>query len=120
MDTCKYQTALRAQVPRVKCSECGVKTARVPWAGPSSRYTYEESVIGWIKEASLLAISRQMGLGWKALAGIVQRGLARKKEQVVANICVDEVAYKKGHKDFTVVSDADTATVSALGVIKRC
>ncbi len=122
LDTCKYQTALRAQVPRVKCSECGVKTARVPWAGPSSRYTYdfEESVIGWIKEASILAISRQMGLGWKAIAGIVhravQRGLARKKEQVVANICVDEVAYKKGHKYFTVVSDADTATVLYVGI----
>ncbi len=120
LDTCNYQTALRAQVPRVKCSECGVKTARVPWAGPSSRYTYEESVIGWIKEASILAISRQMGLGWKAIAGIVhravQRGLARKKEQVVANICVDEVAYKKGHKYFTVVSDADTATVLYVGI----
>ncbi len=83
-------------------------------------YDFEESVIGWIKEASILAISRQMGLGWKAIAGIVhravQRGLARKKEQVVANICVDEVAYKKGHKYFTVASDADTATVLYVGI----
>ncbi len=88
--------------------------------GPEFSVYFEESVTGWIKEASILAISRQMGLGWKAIAGIVHRGLARKKEQVIANICVDEVAYKKGHKYFTVVSDADTATVSALGVIKRC
>ncbi len=50
-----------------------------------------------------MAISREMELGWKAIGGIVHdkyNVTDRKKEQVVANICVDEVAFKRGHKYF--------------------
>ena len=109
-----------AQIPRIRCSEHGVKTVRVPWADPSSRFThdFEAFVIGWAKEASILAISRQLNLGWKAINRIIQRaverGLARRTEQVVANVCVDR--YKKGHKHLTIVSDADTGTVLYVGI----
>ncbi len=122
LDTCKYQTILVARVPRIKCSEHGVKTVQVCWADTSSRYTYdfEEYVIGWVKEASILAMSRQLGIGWKGIAGIIRRavmrGLARRKEQVVANICVDEVSYRKRHKYLTIVSNADTGTVLYVGI----
>ncbi len=72
LDTCTYQTIL---VPRIQCLEHGVKTVWVLWADASSRYThdFEEYVIGWAKEASLLAISRQLGIGWKGIAGIQRR-----------------------------------------------
>ncbi|MYJ45361.1 MAG: ISL3 family transposase, partial [Rhodothermaceae bacterium] len=116
----KYQTMIVAQVPRIRCSKHGVKTVRVPWADPSSRFThdFEAFVIGWAKEASILAISRQLDLGWKAINRIIQRaverGLARRTERVVANICVDR--YKKGHKYLTIVSDADTGTVLYVGI----
>ncbi len=122
LDTCKYQTILVARIPRIQCSEHGVKTVRVPWADASSRYThdFEEYVIGWAKEASLLAISRQLGIGWKGIAGIqrraVERGKARRKEEVVANLCVDEVAYRRGHTYLTVVSNADTGKVLYVGL----
>ncbi|MCY4204115.1 MAG: hypothetical protein OXE92_00125 [Bacteroidetes bacterium] len=76
-------------------------------------------MIGWVKEAIILAISRQLGIGWKGIASIIRRavmrGLARRKEQVVANICVDEVSYRKGHKYLTIVSNADTGTVLYVG-----
>ncbi len=100
----------------------GVKTVRVPWADPSSRYTYnfEVYVIGWAKEASILAVSRQLGIGWKAIYGIlhraVERGLDRRIDRVVQGICVDEVSCKKRHKYLTIVSDAAMGTVLYVGV----
>ena len=122
LDTCTYQTILVARVPRIKCSAHGVKTVRVPWADPSSRYThdFEAYVIGWAKEASILAVSRQLGIGWKAIYGIlhraVERGLDRRIDRVVQDICVGEVSYKKRHKYLTIVSDAATGTVFYVGV----
>ena len=122
LDTCMYQTILVARLPRIKCSEHGVKTARVPWADPSSRYTHalEAFVIGWAKEASISAVSRQLELGWKAINRIihraVERGLDRRIDRVVESICVDEVSYEKRHKYLTIVSDADTGTVLYVGI----
>ena len=39
LDTMQFKTEIRAAVPRSKCSECGVKTIAVPWAGKHSRFT---------------------------------------------------------------------------------
>ncbi len=45
----------------------------------------------------------------------VLRGRARKKEELIAHLCVDETSYKKGHNYITVVSNPDTATVLYVG-----
>ncbi|MDE2644603.1 MAG: transposase [Bacteroidota bacterium] len=122
MDTCTYPAIHVAQVPRIQCSEHGVKTVRVPWADLGSRYThgFEEDVIGWSKEASILAVSRQLGIGWKGIAGIIHRavgrGLERRIERVVANVYVDDVSDSKGYKYHTIVSGADTGTVLYEGI----
>src|SRR5690606_18506829 len=39
LDSCQFETHLRARLPRVKCNEHGVRQARVPWAEPKSRFT---------------------------------------------------------------------------------
>ena len=64
LDTCQYKTIRVADVPRVECPEHGVLTAKVPWAEPGSGFTalFEALVIDWLKEASTLAVSRQMKL----------------------------------------------------------
>ena len=66
------------------------------------------------------AFWRYPGIGWKAINGIirraVKRGLVRKIDGVVENICVDEVSYKKRHQYLTIVSDADTGTVLYVGI----
>ncbi len=92
LDTCKYRTELTVQVPRVHCPEHGVRTILVPWALPSSRFTrdFEDDVLGWLQEASILAVSRQLGVGWKAISRImgraVERGLEHRESQMVAHI----------------------------------
>ncbi|MEJ1398948.1 MAG: ISL3 family transposase, partial [Candidatus Sedimenticola sp. (ex Thyasira tokunagai)] len=125
LDTCQYKTILVADVPRVECKEHGVVTVSVPWAEPGSGFTamFEALVIDWLKEASISAVSRLMGLSWNAIDGIMQRavkrGLARREEINPTRIGVDETAFKKRHDYVTIVSDQDTGTVLHVGVDRK-
>ena len=49
LDTCEYQTAIVAQVPRIQCEKHGVRQVRVPWGEPGSRHTkaIEAFAVGW-------------------------------------------------------------------------
>jgi len=85
LDTCQFRTLLVADVPRVSCKENGVHTIAVPWAEPGIGFTalFEALVIDWLQEAPIKAVFRQLGLGWKAVDGVMQRavhrGLARRE-----------------------------------------
>ena len=87
LDTCQLETRLVADVPRTSCPAHGVLTMQVPWAGGSSRFTvlFEALVIDWLKETTVAAVARQLGLSWNAIAGIqrraVARGLARREHR---------------------------------------
>ena len=117
LDTCQFRTILVADVPRIKCPEHGVVTVGVPWSEPGSGFTalFEALVIDWLKEASLAAVSRQLGLSWNAIDRImqraVQRGLERRAEIQSAHIGVDETSFRKRHDYVTVVSDQAGQTV---------
>ena len=52
-------------VPRVECLERGAATTRVPWAEVRSRCTaaFESLVIGWLREASVLAAAWRRSSG---------------------------------------------------------
>lgn len=39
LDTMQFQTIIQCRIPRVKCSEHGVKSIEIPWAEPGSRFT---------------------------------------------------------------------------------
>ena len=107
----EYNTYIEAHVPRVRCSEHGVTVTQVPWADRRSRYTalLESNVIDQLKDGSVRSVSQHFRLGWDAIDGIksraVQRGLERREVKVPEDIGIDEVAYKKGHNYFTVISD---------------
>lgn len=112
LDTCQFATLIEADVPRIMCPEHGCLTLPVPWAAPSSRYTllFEAFVISWLKISTVDSVRRQLKLSWNAVDNIMQRavkrGLARrKKPQSARHMCVDEVAFKKGHQYVTVISD---------------
>ena len=111
LDAWGYSTFLVCDVPRVRCREHGVVTMQVPWAEGSSRYTaeFEAEVILWLKEASVRAVAQRMRLSWNAADGIMQRavarGLARRPEQAVRHLSVDETAFRRRHRYVTVVSN---------------
>lgn len=111
LDTCQYRTILSAKPPRVECSEHGVRVVQLPWAEPTSRFTalFERLAIDWLKAASQSAVAAQLGLSWDEIHGIqeraVERGLERRKAEAVPVLGVDEKAFQKGHKYFTLVND---------------
>jgi transposase len=111
LDTCQYRTVLHAQPPRCHCPEHGVRVVKLPWAEPSSRFTalFEALAIAWLKAASQKAVATQLALSWDEIHGIqeraVKRGLARRAPEPVPVLGVDEKAFAKGHKYFTIVND---------------
>ncbi|MGE8691557.1 MAG: ISL3 family transposase [Achromobacter sp.] len=112
LDTCEYQTWIEADVPRVQCPEHGCVQVSIAWASRNSRYTkkFEMMVLDWLRETTIHAVSRRLGLSWSAIDGIlrraVTRGLRRRRIASETHICVDEVAFAKGRDYVTIVSSA--------------
>lgn len=111
LDTCQFRTILAADLPRVECPEHGARQIAVPWAEPGSGFTalFEALVIDWLREASIAAVSRRMGLSWSAIDTImrraVERGMARRRAESPRLLSVDETSFRKRHDYVTVVSD---------------
>lgn len=111
LDTCQYQTLLRAATPRTDCPECGVRAVRLPWAEPHSRFTllFERLAIDWLQAASQQKVAQRLGLSWDEVHGImdraVRRGLARRKKEELPHLGIDEKAFRKGHHYATIVTD---------------
>jgi transposase len=120
LDTCQFTTWIEAEVPRVACPMHGVKQLPVPWAEPGGQFTalFERFAIDLLREcavqggADLLRITWDEAWGIKARA--VARGLARRGQDVVAHLGVDEKAIAKRHRYLTVVADLDRNRVLYL------
>src|SRR6266850_2948513 len=117
LDTCQYRTILHAKVPRSDCPEHGPRVVKLPWAEPSSRFTalFEALAISWLQQASQKAVGQQLHLSWDEIHLIldraVERGLARRQAEPVQRLGVDEKAFQKGHRYFTLVNDLDRGRV---------
>jgi transposase len=117
LDTCQYRTILHADPPRSQCPTHGVRVVKLPWAEPSSRFTalFEALAIAWLKAASQKAVGEQLGLSWDEIHGImeraVKRGLARRQAEPIRRLGIDEKAFRKGHKYFTLVNDLERSRV---------
>jgi transposase len=113
LDTMQLKTFVTADVPRIQCSEHGVKQLKVPWSEAGSRFTvmFETLVIDWLKEASVSAVARMLRMTWDEVDGVmgraVERGLERREQQPMRNIGVDETSFQKRHEYVTVVYDCD-------------
>jgi transposase len=111
LDTMQYETRLHASVPRVECKEHGVVQVEVPWAGPRSRFTmlFEILTIDWLSEASVVGVSRRLGLSWNETWTIqrqaVKRGLERRRVEELREVGVDEKSFARRHDYVTIVTD---------------
>lgn len=117
LDSCNHKTMIEARIPRVECSEHGVKQVAVTWAERNSRFTaeFEAVVLLWLKEDSISTVAANFGISWDEVDGImargVSRGLSRRKKSEVRHIGIDETSFQKRHEYITVILDKDRDAV---------
>lgn len=114
----QFQTEIRASVPRSRCSECGVKTVAVPWAGKHSRFTlmFEAFSIRVLQaSASVSKAAKLLGLSWEAMHRIieraVERSLARRCIDRIFRVGIDEKSFGKAQDCISIVTDPQNRRV---------
>lgn len=106
-----HPTILHARPPRTECAQHGVRVLKLPWAELSCRFTalMERLVIDWLGSASKKAVGEQLGLSEDEIHGImeraIERGLGWRRAELLPHLGIDEKAFRKGHKYFTLVND---------------
>ena len=94
-------------------------------AEPGCRFTalFEALAIDGLKAASQSAVAAQLGLSWDEIHGIMERAVARSLKRRQAEptpaLGVDEKAFRKGHKYFTLVKDLTYSRVCTSPRIAR-
>lgn len=114
LDTMQFSTEIHARVPRCKCSRCGVKTIRIPWASKHSRFTllFEAFAIEVMQACSNVKRSAELlGIDWSSAHAIMQRaverGLEKRSVEEVHNVGIDEKSFGRGHDYVSIMTDLD-------------
>jgi transposase len=118
LDTCGFETILRARVPRVRGSDGKVWTVPVPWAEKGSRFTllFERFVVAvLLGTQNITAASGLVDLSWDQLHRImeraVERGLERRDLETLRHLGMDEKSFAKGQSYVSVMTDLDEGRV---------
>ena len=107
----EHKTFLHANLPRVKCADCGVKVVEVPWARPGCGFTllFEAMTLTLCKHMPVFTAARMVGEHdtrlWRTLKHYVE--LARQEVDMssVTKVGVDETSWKSGHDYVTLFAD---------------
>lgn len=118
LDVMRFETVLRARVPRADCPEHGVKTVQIPWAGPGSRFTllFERFAIEVILASRSLTQAKELlGLHWESLQRImnraVDRGLQRRDLEHLRYLGLDEKSFCRGQSYISLLCDLEGSRV---------
>jgi len=81
LDSCQFETYIHARIPRVACTEHGVRQIHIPWAEPDSRFTkqFERLAVGILAECRVSGTAAVLGLSWDEAQGMQERA-ARRRE----------------------------------------
>ena len=108
----QYRLELRCAVPRCDCEQDGVKTMRVPWAEPGSRFTlhFESFAVAVIAACrSLSQAAELLGLHWDSVQRIIEqavsRGLARRNLDGITRVGLDEKSFLRGQSYVSLMTD---------------
>ena len=118
LDTMQFETIIEAAIPRSKCSQCGVKTVAVPWAGKHSRFTlmFEAFAIKVLQAASNVKKAAELlKLSWDTAHTImdraVERGLERRAEEPIRYVGIDEKSFGRAQDYVSLMVDIDRSRV---------
>jgi transposase len=108
---------LRAEVYRVVCERCGIRTSSVPWGRAGSVFTrqFEDEVAWFVQHTDQTSTATYFGISWITVGKIAQRVVAEKLDgSLLENlhfIGVDEISYGRPKKFLTVVVDHERGRV---------
>jgi transposase len=119
---------LRLRPKRYRCPYCEggpTTTQQLAWYSPKSPHTkaYEQYLLLQLVHATLEDVSRKEDIGSKAVEGIVDRWINGEVKWAevkgVKILGLDEIALKKGHRDFVVIVTGRSASgaVKVLAVL---
>lgn len=119
---------LRLRPQRYRCPYCEggpTTTQALAWYTAKSPHTkaYEKYLLLQLVHATVEDVSLKEELGYKALEGIVDRWISREVNWAEVKgrkiLGLDEIALKKGHRDFVVIVTARSAAgeVKVLAVL---
>ena len=117
LDAGACQIWLEAEIRRVDCPTCGVRTEDVPWARPGARHSRDfQDVVAWLcQRMDKTSVCRLMRCSREAVdrivADVVGDYLNGSRLDDLYHIGVDEIAYRRGHKYLTIVADHDSGDV---------
>lgn len=104
---------LEAEIRRLRCPACGVRTEAVPWAREGARFTRDlEDLIAWCAQRmDKTTVARLCRVSWasvqRAVMRVVEEHIDARRLEGLFRIGVDEVSWRKGHRYVTVVADHD-------------
>lgn len=118
LDTMQFTTEIHARIPRSKCSKCGVKTIKIPWAGKHSRFTllFEAFAIEVMQACSNVKRAAELiGIDWSTAHAIMERavtrGLKKRTLDKVNHVGVDEKSFGSGQDYVSIMTDLDGSRV---------
>jgi transposase len=106
------QVYIRIKLPRYRCEYCDDKpttTEQTSWFNKRSKFTkaYEEYLMRSLINSTILDVSRKEGVSYDDVEGVLNRQVEKQVDWSLFNkikvIGLDEIALKKGHKDFVVI-----------------
>ena len=123
-----HPTYLRYRPKRYRCEYCdgGPTTSqRLDWHEPNSpnTFAYEQHILLQLVNATVEDVSRKERLAYDKVLGIVDRYICAEVDwsqySALETIGLDEIALKKGHRDFVVIVTARLkhGRVVLLGVL---
>ena len=101
-------------VPRCRCEAHGVKSVRVPWAEPESRFTlhFEAFAVAvMVACRSLTQAADLLRLHWDSVQRLIDRavarGLARRSTEGVRRVGLYEKSFQRGQRYASLMTDLD-------------
>jgi transposase len=118
LDTCQFETIIKARVPQLKYSDGSVEELTVPWADRYSRVTklMEGFVIKLLDACpSTKSVCELTRLSWSTVNAImvraVERGMLLRTEDEVLHLGMDEKSSERGHSYVSILTDIDRSRV---------
>ncbi|QIZ36398.1 hypothetical protein FDZ84_19135 [Saccharopolyspora sp. ASAGF58] len=117
LDFFQHKAFLHARVPRVRCSEHGVRLVALPWARPGSGFTmlFEALVLTFAKAmpvARVAAAVREHDTRvWRVVEHHVRTARAGEDFSSVRRVGMDETSARREQDYISLFADLDTARV---------